>query len=365
VHRHGVEQNIESYGCSEWVKQMTNVGGVLGFLAGLTQKDYGFFYCNRDNEGHIAENRARGARYALEEFYGQGTLAAITNIIEGSWQGFTNSIKNFPEALSLAYDINLNYSSGKISRRDFLKLGSCSLASLAFVPLLMPSNDPCFNNNSSAPEASPIPFYIPGGPEDTDKQLPTETPFPPTAIPSATAFPTLPPPTTLPTETAIPDYTGLIINAEVNGKIYPIVQQPANRGGYISSELGELTQFRMAANYGNIGLLAHNYVYEQPFTGLDFFYFQKGDKVNIYYENGSIERFVITEKLEYQALQPKSPFSQFRSLEDDTILTVEQMFKRVYMGDRHVTFQTCILENGEVSWGRLFVIATPYNGNIQ
>jgi hypothetical protein len=40
-------------------------------------------------------------------------------------------------------------------------------------------------------------------------------------------------------------------------------------------------------------------------------------------------------------------------------LTAEQMFKRVYLGDRHVTFQTCIKAYGNQSWGRMFVIAVP------
>jgi hypothetical protein len=35
------------------------------------------------------------------------------------------------------------------------------------------------------------------------------------------------------------------------------------------------------------------------------------------------------------------------------------MFKRVYLGDRHVTFQTCIKAYGNQSWGRMFVIAVP------
>jgi len=41
-------------------------------------------------------------------------------------------------------------------------------------------------------------------------------------------------------------------------------------------------------------------------------------------------------------------------------LTAEQLFNRVYRGDRHVTFQTCIDANGDISWGRLFVIAIPH-----
>ena len=36
-----------------------------------------------------------------------------------------------------------------------------------------------------------------------------------------------------------------------------------------------------------------------------------------------------------------------------------QMFKRAYLGDRHVTFQTCLEAYGNNSWGRLFIIAVP------
>jgi hypothetical protein len=46
-------------------------------------------------------------------------------------------------------------------------------------------------------------------------------------------------------------------------------------------------------------------------------------------------------------------------------LTTEQMFNKAYRGDRHVTFQTCIEANGEPSWGRLFVIATPKSQSSQ
>src|SRR5689334_15974717 len=37
----------------------------------------------------------------------------------------------------------------------------------------------------------------------------------------------------------------------------PIVQQPDNDPYYVSSHDGEVTQFTIASQYGNIGLLAH------------------------------------------------------------------------------------------------------------
>jgi hypothetical protein len=74
-----------------------------------------------------------------------------------------------------------------------------------------------------------------------------------------------------------------------------------------------------------------------------------------------VEYFVVTEILQYQALQPTSQWSEFRDLAGagGKTTTAEQLFKRVYSGMRHVTFQTCIEAGGNVSWGRLFVLATP------
>ena len=134
----------------------------------------------------------------------------------------------------------------------------------------------------------------------------------------------------------------------------PIIQQPASNAGYVSNNDGEATQFGMAAKYGNIGLLAHNHLAGKAFPQLAV-----GQEVHLIYGNGRIETFVITEVLKYQALQPTSPYSSFKNINKEETLTAEQMFKRVYLGDPHVTFQTCIASNGDQSWGRLFVIAIP------
>lgn len=134
----------------------------------------------------------------------------------------------------------------------------------------------------------------------------------------------------------------------------PVVQQPAALAGFVSGNDSELTQFRMAAQYGTIGLLAHNYLAGKVFPQLT-----AGQEVSLVYGDGKIQTFIITEVLRFQALQPTSPYSSFRNLEKEETLTAEQMFKRVYFGDQRVTFQTCIEANGNSSWGRLFVIATP------
>lgn len=137
--------------------------------------------------------------------------------------------------------------------------------------------------------------------------------------------------------------------------VFPIVQQPKGEPNYVSAKNGELTLFSSASQYGNIGLLAHNYL-----SGKSFSHLTVGQEIRLIYNDGKTEYFVVTEVLEYQALQPKSPFSAFQNLNNTKeILSAQQMFARVYEGNRHITFQTCIAKYGESSWGRLFVLALP------
>jgi hypothetical protein len=134
----------------------------------------------------------------------------------------------------------------------------------------------------------------------------------------------------------------------------PIVQQPAGNAGYVSSNDGEITQFGMAAQFGNVGLLAHNNLSGRLFSKLAV-----GQEVRLVYGDGKVEYFVIKQISKYQALLPTSPYSSFRDLSNDENLTAEQLFNKVYRGERHVTFQTCIEAKGNLSWGRLFVVAQP------
>lgn len=166
--------------------------------------------------------------------------------------------------------------------------------------------------------------------------------------------------TNLPT---FPDFSQTVQNGQANvlRGVYvndvlalPVVQQPSGNAGFVSSSDDKTTQFRMASQFGNIGLLAHNHLAGRSFSQLAI-----GDEVLMIYGDGRVEHFVVQEVLKYQALQPNSPYSSFRNLDKDEIINAEQMFKRVYFGDYHVTFQTCIDAEGNASWGRLFVIAVP------
>jgi hypothetical protein len=135
---------------------------------------------------------------------------------------------------------------------------------------------------------------------------------------------------------------------------FPVVQQPASNAGYVSFNDGEITQFGMPSQFGNVGLLAHNNL-----SGRFFSQLTPGQEVRLVYGDGKVEYFVVTKIMKYQALQPTSPYSNFRDLTNDEELTAEKLFNKIYRGDRHVTFQTCIEANGNLSWGRLFVIAEP------
>ena len=136
----------------------------------------------------------------------------------------------------------------------------------------------------------------------------------------------------------------------------PVRQQPADNPTYVSPEAGTATQFASAAALGVTGLLAHNYL-----AGAEFFKLAAGQDVQIVYGDGAVKLYRVTAIYRYQALDPYSPYSNFVDLSTGETKSVGEVFMQVYAGGDHVTFQTCIANNGNPSWGRLFVIATPVN----
>jgi len=133
-----------------------------------------------------------------------------------------------------------------------------------------------------------------------------------------------------------------------------VVEQPSSKPAFVSSIPDVVTDFSMPKKYGVIGMIAHNYLAGQYFFGLEL-----GDVVQIIYGDGSVISYRITEKKEFQALSPRSPYSDFLNLESDEVISSKQLFERVYTGGHHLTLQTCIQVGMEDSWGRLFLIAEP------
>lgn len=134
----------------------------------------------------------------------------------------------------------------------------------------------------------------------------------------------------------------------------PVVQQPVDEPYYVSDRDGEVTEFSMVEKYGSIGLLAHN-----TLSGKHFSQIAVGQEIHLIYENGKVDEFVVTEVLHFQALEPENISSSFRNLHKNEILTAGEMFNRAYVGGNRLVFQTCIEAQGNVSWGRLFVVALP------
>lgn len=136
---------------------------------------------------------------------------------------------------------------------------------------------------------------------------------------------------------------------------YPVLQQPSNNAGYISTEDDVVTQFQMANQFGSIGMIAHNYL-----AGFEFFNLNIGDEIDVVYGNGTTETYVIVDLRSYQALSPYSPYSSFVNLASpSTTLSVSQVFYETYGVAGRLIMQTCIEASGIDSWGRLFVIALP------
>ena len=152
-------------------------------------------------------------------------------------------------------------------------------------------------------------------------------------------------------------------NAKVVAGVYaedlmsaPVVQQPASNPGYVSEKSGVVTQFGMTAQFGNVALLAHNFL-----QGAAFFNLNVDSNLTLVYGDGTTQKYAVTEVLRYQALSPLDPYTDFVDLNsgNNERITVETLFNDVYTRSDVLILQTCIENNGNDSWGRLFVIAEP------
>jgi hypothetical protein len=135
-----------------------------------------------------------------------------------------------------------------------------------------------------------------------------------------------------------------------------VVQQPAGEPAFVSATAGTVTQFGMASASGTTGLLAHNFAAGKLFSNLT-----QGQVVNVVYGDGTMKNYEIKKVLRFQALQPSSPTSNFVNIDTQEQLTASGLFSQVYTGSHHLTFQTCIQQGSEDSWGRLFILADPLN----
>lgn len=139
----------------------------------------------------------------------------------------------------------------------------------------------------------------------------------------------------------------------------PVVQQPSNNAAYVSTQSDAITQFGLASQYGSTGLLAHN-----TLAGKNFYDLSVGDVVSLVYGDGTIQMYRIDQIQSYQALNPASPYSNFVDLSNPGAqYTSTDLFYRTYGLGNVLVMQTCLERNGNPSWGRLFIIASPTSGD--
>jgi len=132
----------------------------------------------------------------------------------------------------------------------------------------------------------------------------------------------------------------------------PVIQQPQGNYEFISNDPNTITQF-MLTTPEVIGLLAHNYL-----SGKSFFDIKIGDSIFIIDGYGGVAEYQVVEIDSYQVTKIDGVV-KYLDINDYQILDAAQLFAKFYMGEKHLTLQTCIAKEGDPVWGRLFITAIP------
>jgi hypothetical protein len=133
-----------------------------------------------------------------------------------------------------------------------------------------------------------------------------------------------------------------------------VVQQSAGNPNYVSLARGTATQYGPAGAYGVTGLLA-----DDSSSGASYYALSGGQEVRLVFGDGNVQTYHVSALYRYRALSPNDVYSNFEDLNSGEVVPAIDLFGRMYSGGNHITFQTCIAQDGLLSWGRLFVIATP------
>lgn len=133
------------------------------------------------------------------------------------------------------------------------------------------------------------------------------------------------------------------------------VDQQGSDPNYITADPSGATQFSLAARYGTVGILAHNFL-----AGTTFFGLELNSVIMVEFDNGQQVPYTVKDMQWYQALSPHSPYSDFFNLDgSNEVLTAAQLFNKVYTQGNKLVLQTCFEQNGDLSFGRVFIVAEP------
>jgi hypothetical protein len=216
-----------------------------------------------------------------------------------------------------------------------------SPTSNASTPESTPTSEPTFTASPTAMVEVTAATSDTATPESAPTSEPTLTPLPP---PFFDGF----------VSSLINGRASQVVGVYVDGVMaLKVVQQPASDPAYVSTEPGAATYFTLVTKMtGNTGLLAHNYL-----AGIYYYNLRPGQSVVIIHGDGSTTEYVVSNIDNFQALSPNSPTSNFVNMSTGETLSATDLFYQVYAGSSRTTFQTCITQGLESSWGRLFVIA--------
>ena len=150
------------------------------------------------------------------------------------------------------------------------------------------------------------------------------------------------------------DVAGLFVPDKFS---FQVEQQPLGHPEYVSNEPYNLTEFSLVNANNSYALLAHNHLAGANFSKISISDFM----ITIDKEGTHI--YQVTQIENFQALTPNSPYSDFLSLDgSDQKLSATQLFSKIYNQENHLVLQTCLEKNGDLSWGRTFIIAEEIVG---
>ena len=173
-------------------------------------------------------------------------------------------------------------------------------------------------------------------PQPTTTQVPTSTPIEIIHI----------------TPSPVVDICGALPIVSVSDILFfDVIQQPLDNPAFVSEQKNIVTQFRLASDYGAIGLVAHNYL-----AGALFPQIKMGQTIELTCEDGA-EVYTVIEILRFQALQPLSPYSDYVDPESGAGYTNVELFDLIYNRPAYLILQTSIATAESDAWGRLFIIA--------
>lgn len=148
----------------------------------------------------------------------------------------------------------------------------------------------------------------------------------------------------------VPDASRLVGVYVDNMLALRVVQQSSTYS--VSSLTNTMTQFGLAANYGSIGLLAHNYLSGSFLSNLG-----KGNEIILIFGDGSTKVYQVENVKKYQALSPNNLGSDFVNLDNPSkTLSGDHVLNETY-NEGDLVLQTCISKDNISTWGRLFIIA--------